>query len=364
MQILITDSSLVRTRALNFKRWQVGLAALLLVAVLMMISGAVYHFVFLTAAREGWPVVSQLVKLIVRDEIAQRERFMRENLDAIAQRVGEMQAKLVKLETLSERVTGLAGVKTEELKALPARAKGGQGGPFVALGRPSLAELNEAIDRLDERADIGNDLFTLVESRLFEARLQALLVPSSAPIEGPVGSGYGFRLDPITGRAALHTGLDFPAEVGTPIHAAAGGMVVVSENHPGYGQLLEIDHGNSLVTRYAHASKLLVRNGMLVKRGQKIAEVGNSGRSTGPHLHFEVLVSGVSQNPARFLAGPKTPARLLAGPQRSSLVADARAAAAPRVRAPKRSTTTAPISAPAVAEPAVSESPATPADTE
>lgn len=355
MQILITDSSLARTRALHFKRWQVGLAALLLAAVLMMISGAVYHFVFLTAAREGWPVVSQLVKLIVRDEIAQRERFMRENLDAIAERVGAMQAKLVKLEALSERVTGLAGVKTEELKTLPARAKGGQGGPFVPLGRPSLAELNEAIDRLDERTDIGSDLFTFVESRLFESRLQSLLVPSSAPIEGPVGSGYGFRLDPITGRAALHTGLDFPAEVGTPIHAAAGGLVVVSENHPGYGQLLEIDHGNSLVTRYAHASKLLVRNGMLVKRGQKIAEVGNSGRSTGPHLHFEVLVSGVSQNPARFLAGPRASARLLAGPARSTLAADARIASAPRARAPKRSATTAVVTAAPVAEPSVAE---------
>lgn len=360
MQILITDSSLVRTRALHFKRWQIGLAALLLASVLMMISGAVYHFVFLTAAREGWPVVSQLVKLIVRDEIAQRERFMRENLDAMAQRVGEMQAKLVKLETLSERVTGLAGVKNEELKALPARAKGGQGGPFIPLGRPSLAELNEAIDRLDERADIGNDLFTLVESRLFEAQLQSLLVPSSAPIEGPVGSGYGFRLDPITGRAALHTGLDFPAEIGTPIYAAAGGMVVVSENHPGYGQLLEIDHGNSLVTRYAHASKLLVTNGMLVKRGQKIAEVGNSGRSTGPHLHFEVLVSGVSQNPVRFLAGPQSAARQLAKLQPATLTADARAASAPRARAPKRWATTEPTSATAVAELPVSTPPATP----
>ena len=269
----------------------------------MLMSGAVYHFVFLTAAREGWPVVSQLVKLLVRDEIAQRDRFMRENLDAMALRVGEMQAKLVKLEAMGERVSGLAGVKPDDLKALPARAKGGQGGPFVPLARPSPAQLNEAIDRLDERADVGSDLFTLVESRLLEARLQALLVPSSQPVDGPVGSGFGFRIDPFTGRAALHTGLDFPSDVGTPIQAAAGGMVVVSEVHPAYGNMVEIDHGNALVTRYAHASKLLVKAGMMVKRGQKIAEVGTSGRSTGPHLHFEVLVAGVPQNPARFLAG-------------------------------------------------------------
>jgi murein DD-endopeptidase MepM/ murein hydrolase activator NlpD len=318
MQILITDSSLVRTRALHFKRWQLALGALLLTGVLMMASGAVYHFIFLTAAREGWPIMSPLVKLIVRDEIAQRERYMRENLDAIALRVGEMQAKLVKLEALSERVTGMAGVKTDDLKALPARAKGGQGGPFVPLTRPSLEQLSEAIDRLDERADIGSDVFTLVESRLFEARLQALLVPSSHPVDGPVGSGFGFRVDPITGRAALHTGLDFPSDVGTSVQAAATGMVIVSEVHPAYGNMIEIDHGNSLITRYAHASKLLVKAGMMVKRGQKIAEVGTSGRSTGPHLHFEVLVSGVQQNPARFLAGQVSAPTMVADASASS----------------------------------------------
>jgi murein DD-endopeptidase MepM/ murein hydrolase activator NlpD len=306
MQILITDSSLVRTRALHVKRWQFALGGLLLAGVLMLISGAIYHFIFLTAAREGWPLMGQLVKLIVREEIAQRERFMRENLDAIALRVGEMQAKVVKLEALSERVTGMAGVKTDDLKALPARSKGGQGGPFVPLSHPSLEQLNEAIDQLDERADIGSDLFTLVESRLFEAKLLATLVPSTHPVEGPVGSGFGFRIDPITGRAALHTGLDFPSDVGTPILAAAGGIVIVSERHPAYGNMIEIDHGNALVTRYAHASKLQVKAGAMVKRGQKIAEVGNSGRSTGPHLHFEVMLSGVQQNPTRFLNGQVT----------------------------------------------------------
>ena len=236
MQILITGSSLVRTRALTIKRWQFALGAALLAGLLMLISGAIYHFIFLTAAREGWPVMGQLVRLIVREETAQRERFMRENLDAMALRVGEMQAKVVKLEALGERVTGMAGVKTDDLKALPGRKGGGQGGPFVPLTHPSLEQLDDAIDQLDERADIGSDLFTLVESRLFEARLLATLVPSTHPVEGPVGSGFGFRIDPITGRAALHTGLDFPADVGTPILAAAGGIVVVSRAAPGLRQ--------------------------------------------------------------------------------------------------------------------------------
>ena len=128
------------------------------------------------------------------------------------------------------------------------------------------------------------------------------MVPNSRPVDGPVGSGFGFRSDPFSGRAALHTGLDFPADVGTAIHAAAGGVVLQAEFHPQYGHMIELDHGRGLVTRYAHASKVLVKVGDLIKRGQLIAQVGNSGRSTGPHLHFEVLVEGVPQDPSRFLA--------------------------------------------------------------
>lgn len=306
MQILITHGTLARTRVLHFNRWQVGAMLVSLVAVLTLLSGTVYHFVFLKAAREGWPVVSQIVRLVVRDEFAQRDRFMRENLDAMAQKVGEMQAKLVKLEAMGDRVSGLAGVKPEELRGAP-RAKAtvgaGQGGPYIPPQAVTLEQLRGLVDSLDQSADDSSDLFTLIESRLLESRLKALMIPNSAPVTGPVGSGFGFRLDPFTGRSALHTGLDFPADVGTPILAAAGGVVQSTELHPAYGQMLEIDHGNGLVTRYAHASKLFVRTGDIVKRGQLVAQVGNTGRSTGPHLHFEVLVEGVPQNPARFLAG-------------------------------------------------------------
>jgi murein DD-endopeptidase MepM/ murein hydrolase activator NlpD len=307
MQILITHGSMARTRVLHLARWQLVLGAALLAALLMLLSGAVYHFVFLKAAREGWPVVSQVVRLVVRDEIAQRDRFMRENLDAIAQKVGEVQAKLVKLEAMGERVVGLAGVKAEELKPLQRGAEGGRGGPYVPLAQPSLEQLQQAVEGLDVATDQSTDVFTLIESRLLQTRLAALMVPSAPPVEVPVGSGFGFRSDPITGRAALHTGLDFPAETGTPIHAAAGGIVVVKEWHAAYGHVVEVDHGNGLVTRYAHCATIEVEVGALVRRGQRIATIGNSGRSTGPHLHFEVLVDGVPQDPARFFAGGQRP---------------------------------------------------------
>jgi murein DD-endopeptidase MepM/ murein hydrolase activator NlpD len=314
MQIMITHGSMARTRVLHFNRLQLAGIVAGLVILLLLLSGTIYHVIFLKAAREGWPVVSQIVRLVVRDEFAQRDRFMRENLDAIAQRVGEMQAKLVKLEAMGERVSGMAGVKPDDLKPLQRTDTGGRGGPFVSafvsalvpVAQPSLLQLQQLVSGLDTATDQSTDIFTLIESRLLETRLQALMIPNSAPVEGPIGSGFGFRSDPLSGRAALHTGLDFPADAGTPIHAAAGGLVLDRGWHPEYGNLLEIDHGNGLSTRYAHCSKLLVAAGALVKRGQVVAQVGNSGRSTGPHLHFEVLVDGVPQDPARFLAGGRT----------------------------------------------------------
>jgi murein DD-endopeptidase MepM/ murein hydrolase activator NlpD len=130
-------------------------------------------------------------------------------------------------------------------------------------------------------------------------------------------SSFGWRIDPINGRGSMHEGIDFVAPEGTPVAAAADGIVIASETHHSYGQMLEIDHGSDLVTRYAHNSKMLVSVGQLVKRGQKIAEVGNTGRSTGSHLHFEVRIKGTAIDPAKFLhANPNpTPATQQAAAQ-------------------------------------------------
>nr|WP_222622435.1 M23 family metallopeptidase [Ramlibacter albus] len=265
---------------------------------LMLCAAGLYHWVFLKGAREGWPVVGSMLRLVVKDEFEQRDRFMRENLDAMARKLGEMQAKMVQLEALGERVSGLAGVNPAEIRAVA-----GRGGALVE-GRPlTLEELQKTLADLDELTASRADLLTVMESRLFDAKIRKMMVPTQQPVQsGNLGSSFGWRIDPFTGRSALHTGLDFQADVGTAIHSAAGGVVVTSEVHPAYGNMVEVDHGNDLVTRYAHASKLLVRKGDLIKRGQKIAEVGTTGRSTGPHLHFEVLVQGVPQDPQKFLA--------------------------------------------------------------
>src|SRR5258706_8959124 len=146
----------------------------------------------------------------------------------------------------------------------------------------------------------------VIESEQLSTRVRNSLLPQNAPVtEGFIGSGYGMRTDPFTGQLAMHAGVDFAANVGTPIFAAAGGVVIAAEQHPAYGNAVSIDHGNGLVTMYAHASKIVVKGGEIVKRGQKMAEVGTTGRSPGPPLHLEVHVNDVPKNPGKFLAQQK-----------------------------------------------------------
>ncbi len=293
MQVIITDAWLARTKAIHLGGLQlVGIGLGILVLVMVLAAGLASTFA-------SWIPVT-----LVREDLTQRDRYLRENLDSMARKVGEMQARLMQLETLGERVSGLAGLPAAEVKNPP-----GRGGALVA-GKPlTFEDLQTTLDDLERLTGQRTDLLTVVESRLFDQKIKTMMVPTQQPVAGgTLGSSFGWRIDPFNGRSALHTGLDFQADPGTPIQAAAGGLVVTQEYHPAYGNMVEVDHGNDLVTRYAHASRVFVKKGDLVKRGQKIAEVGTTGRSTGPHLHFEVMVQGVNQDPQKFLsAGRKIP---------------------------------------------------------
>lgn len=302
MHIIITDAWLAKSKALHLSGLKLALSGILLSVLVMLGSVAAYHWVFLHGVRQGWPGFESVARLVTQGDVDSKELYMRENLDAMARKLGEMQARMLQIESLGERVAGLAGLKPEEFKVQP-----GSGGALVSGRDITLPELMSAMNQLDRVSGAGVDWLTVIESRLFDQKIQRTLVPTEEPVAGGrIGSPFGFRIDPITGRSALHTGLDFPADTGTPILAAAGGVVVVQDVHPAYGNMVEVDHGNDLITRYAHASRVLVKKGDIVKRGQVIAEVGSTGRSTGPHLHFEVWVSGVPQDPARFLAAGET----------------------------------------------------------
>lgn len=299
MHLIITDARMAQSRVIHLGLVHGVLAALALLALLCLLAWALVRQQghapqALVSAREppAWG-------LRAVEATQERERALRASVDAMARRVGEMQVRLIQLESLDERLRGLAG-----LPPLPVGQAPGQGGALVRDRPLTLPELNAALDELASRADLRNDRMLAIESRLVDQQVRTRMLPSQVPVEGrSVGSPFGTRIDPINGHAAHHTGLDFPAPVGTAIAAAAGGVVIVQQFHPEYGNMVEIAHGNDLVTRYAHSSKVFVKAGDLVRQGQKIAEVGTSGRSTGPHLHFEVLQRGVVQDPQDFLFG-------------------------------------------------------------
>ena len=316
MHLIITDAWLAKSKAMHLSGAKLILLGLLSAMCLMLVSVGLYHWVFLTAARAGWPMVDSVVKLVAKDDTVQRERYLRENLDAMAKKVGEMQAKLLQLDALGERVSGLAGLPLVEA------GKRGSGGALVSERSLSMEELQAALNDLEVHTGQRVDMLTVVESRLFDLKIKKLMIPTQHPVaSGNLGSLFGWRIDPLNGRSALHTGLDFQASTGVSIVAAAGGVVVTQEFHAAYGNMIEIDHGNDLVTRYAHASQVHVKKGDLIKRGQKIAEVGTTGRSTGSHLHFEVLVQGIPQDPQKFLTAGQAMVNELLAKNDKNLVA-------------------------------------------
>ena len=229
-----------------------------------------------------------------------------ENLNLMAARIGEMQAQMVRLDALGARVSGLAGVPPREFDF---KSQPGRGGPQGAFSRSmSMPEIQSELDRLTRSADQRNDYLSVLESTLMDRQIHAKMMPTVRPVAvGYDSSGFGTRIDPFTGRRTQHDGVDFVAPVGTPIVAAAGGVVVASEYRSDYGNMVDIDHGNGLKTRYAHASKVFVKIGDIVKAGERIALVGRTGRATGSHLHFEVHVNDVPQNPVAFLENAGQP---------------------------------------------------------
>jgi murein DD-endopeptidase MepM/ murein hydrolase activator NlpD len=278
-------------------RMLAGIATLVFIASALL-ALALYGLTLKYAASIPVPFLREAFMNAAVAEQKRQDQFVKENINLMAVQLGEVKAQMLKLEALGERVSGLAGLKKEfNFKETP-----GRGGLEVGAQSLTLPQLLTALENTSKQLSQRSDVFNVLENELLDKTLKARQIPTAQPVDGVNGSGYGPRIDPFTGRSAFHQGIDFNAPSGTPINAAAGGVVVTSEWHTGYGNMVEIDHGNDLVTRYAHASKVFVKAGDLIKRGQKIAEVGSTGRSTGPHLHFEVLVNAEQQNPMKFLA--------------------------------------------------------------
>ena len=234
---------------------------------------------------------------------------LREKISELEQSVRNYESMMVQNRQLQERASLIAGLGPLEDEF---SARLGQGGhePVVEDGlglvdeisRDRIRDLRVQLDRLVKEAHFQRDGFERVLEALRHDQEMRESTPSIRPvIGGYISSRYGRRIDPFTGQPALHRGLDFSAPVGTPVLAPASGRVKRASRGGSLGQFIEIDHGNGLVTRYAHLSEFLVRKGDWVTRGQIIGRVGNTGRSTGPHLHYEVVNNGRSENPWLYI---------------------------------------------------------------
>ena len=307
MHIILVSSRLATARSFNVTSRQL----LALVAGLIVLAFATSFLFSWVGVRFNMPFAAELVVAVQEVHNRKTEEYLRDNISSMAVKLGEMQAQVIRLDSLGESIARLSGVnhpKNEANQSNETKGKAGQGGPLILTKQPLTAtELQREIDRLAEIVEQRSETLTALESQLMERRIKTTLLPTLVPIDADhVGSSFGHRLDPIAGVGSMHEGIDFVADPGTRIIASAGGVVLAAEYHPEYGNLIEIDHGNDFTSRYAHLSKINVTVGQIVKRGQAIGSSGNTGRSTGPHLHFEVRFKGVAQNPERFLQqGPQ-----------------------------------------------------------
>ncbi|MGH8799614.1 MAG: M23 family metallopeptidase [Casimicrobiaceae bacterium] len=300
--LVSSDTSRARTLTVDWRHWTAGGFGVL---ALFLSFTLLFNYVTLRyAASINHPLLQAILLADQRQEAQKAQEVVQGHLNAMAVKLGDLQAQMLRLDGLGERLAKLAGLKPQELPGLlQPGVSPGRGGPAPTLHRNlSLDEFKAMLSQLSQQVDQRSDQLGVLEALLVTDSANKKFLPTLKPVvDAWYSSNFGWRLDPFTGQQSFHEGIDFPAEVGTPIEAAASGKVTVAEVHPAYGKMIEIDHGNGLVSRYAHCSTLLVKEGDLVVRGQEIARVGTTGRSTGPHLHFEVRLNGVPQNPARFL---------------------------------------------------------------
>jgi murein DD-endopeptidase MepM/ murein hydrolase activator NlpD len=313
MQVILLHSRF-SAKSITLSAKHILLVLMAFVAAVVMVASLLVYMALRYAPDFKIPLAQTTLVSDGQNDASKRDKYIKENLTAMAIKLGEMQAQLMRLDALGERVQGLAGISPEEFNF---KDKPGRGGAESSMIGPrqghvlSMSEFQVALDSLATDVEHRSDYLNVVESTLIEDKIKSKLLPTMQPVNVSYNSsGFGWRIDPFTGRQAFHAGIDFPAPIGTPIVAAAGGVVIAAEYHNEYGNMLEIDHGNDIVTRYGHTSKLLVKVGDIVKRGQLVAYVGSTGRSTGPHLHFEVLVKGVQQDPHKFLVAGARQANL------------------------------------------------------
>jgi len=299
MNIILSANMRGKAWSIEVDLLRSGLAVV--VGLLMLIAAAVYTGTRLVGNElvylEDWGdmVVDQQAEIAVTRHAAEVE------LDALTLRIGQMQAQMLRLNALGERLVGQADLDRSEFNfdEVPAI-----GGPDEMQDKQSVhfSDFLSMLDQLDSELEDRQEMLSVLEVLLMSRSLNERVMPSGKPVEeGWLSSKYGKRNDPFTGKQDFHEGLDFAGKKGTGVLAVGDGVVSWSGKRNGYGNLVEINHGNGYVTRYGHNQRDLVEVGDTVRKGQQIALMGSTGRSTGPHVHFEVLHNGKRVDPARYI---------------------------------------------------------------
>jgi murein DD-endopeptidase MepM/ murein hydrolase activator NlpD len=293
MNIILVSDSLAKSRIVTISQAQIIMAVVGFVSAGFILALGTHWFTMRYAVDIQNPFIQRLISTLTLQQSQQAEKDMRDQINSLAVKLGELQARLM---------GKAANIKAEEFKFSETP---GQGGPMVPAGSVdgiSLKDFQARVFEISQSLDDRADKLGVLDSVFSDGRLAAKSIPTTLPVEsGYYSSNFGYRIDPINGQSAFHTGVDFIAAPGSPILSAAGGVVAAAEMHSAYGNMVDINHDNGLTTRYAHLSKMLVKVGDIVLKGQHIGDLGSTGRATGPHLHFEVRENSVPISPKRFL---------------------------------------------------------------
>lgn len=278
------------------------------VAAAIVICGIVFYGGFRAAALLGVENPEVQVEQWQAELQNQKEflhatrRSMQQNLDALALRLGQMNAHVVRLDALGSRLTQMADLSDGEFDFSSAPAVGGPEEPAAVVGSTQISSIVSALDELDLQLNDRGHQLNVLEDFLLNRKLHEEVHPEGRPVtSGYISSRFGDRNDPFTGRRAFHKGIDFAGREGADVVAVASGVVTWSGDRYGYGKMVEVNHGSGYITRYAHNADNLVAVGDTVKRGDVIAQMGDTGRATGPNLHFEVLHNGRAVDPLTYI---------------------------------------------------------------
>ena len=279
-----------------------SLSALIVLPAAFMFAGYYLGLAHMRANPDDIAAVLQAELDAQRVEVEEAKRVAEENMNALALRLGQMQAHVMRLDALGQRLTKIANLDNGEFDFENAPGQGGPLGGSISSQTLDVPDFLKTLDELSAQLDDREQQLELVEEMLMTRSLQAEVMPAGRPVtSGWLSSYFGKRTDPFTGHRAHHAGVDFAGKEGSEVVAVAAGVVTWSGKRYGYGNMVEINHGNGYATRYGHNKENLVKVGETVKKGQVVAKMGSTGRSTGPHVHFEVLYNDKAVNPSKYL---------------------------------------------------------------